>query len=87
MRKCRPVRETASTAQFFSPRFIAEPHFFPEGRLYLSCIAQIEDLWETTVDEIVFGASNITKTHLFVRNSGEKFKILSRALKASKSEP
>jgi hypothetical protein len=32
---------------------------------------QIEDLWEATVDEVIFGASNVTKTHLFVRNSGQ----------------
>ena len=52
-------------------RFVAEPQHFPEGRLYLSCKAQIEDLWEATVEEVIFGASNITKTHLLVRNFGK----------------
>ena len=39
--------------------------------MYLSCKAQIEDLWEATVEEVIFGASNITKTHLLVRNFGK----------------
>ena len=45
-----PMNSRSAYQQYF--RFTAEPQHFPEGRLYLTCIAQIENLWEATVDEV-----------------------------------
>lgn len=69
-------RTTGLENSWSTLRFVSETDYFPEGRMYLTCVAQIEDLWEGKTDEIVLGAGNISKTnHLLISNAASATSI------------
>lgn len=51
-------------------RFVAERKHFPTGRMQLSCMAKIEDLWEDKTAQVTYGAGDVSRpNHLLISNS------------------
>ena len=40
-------------------RFVAETLHFPNGRLQLTCVAKIEDLWSDRTTQVAYGAGEV----------------------------
>jgi hypothetical protein len=53
-------------------RFVAEVKHFPLGRIKISCVAKIEDLWQEKVTQVAFGAGDIKTNHLLTSNAAIK---------------
>ena len=55
----------------FFLRFVAETKHFPSGRMHLSCIAKIENLWKDNVTQVTYGTGDVsTPNHLLISNLG-----------------
>ena len=55
-------------------RFVAERKHFPTGRMQLSCMAKIEDLWEDKTAQVTYGAGDVSRpNHLLISNSAGKY--------------
>ena len=55
---------------------MAERKHFPTGRMQLSCMAKIEDLWEDKTAQVTYGAGDVSRpNHLLISNSAGKYLI------------
>ena len=50
-------------------RFVAEPQHFPNGRMKLTCMAKIDDLWDDKITKTAYGAGDEGQPkHLIISN-------------------
>ena len=55
---------------------MAERKHFPTGRMQLSCMAKIEDLWEDKTAQVTYGAGDVSRpNHLLISNSAGKYSM------------
>jgi len=50
-------------------RFVAEPQHFPNGRMKLTCMAKLDDLWDDKITKTAYGAGDEGQPkHLIISN-------------------